>query len=102
MHKIIHNTAPSQFEDKFHYVSGGSRSSENCNLYLPKSKSHKEFSFTGVKCWNNIPIRLRTINNHKLFSKAYKQELLFSILSNSSYKLENSFEYFYKITDTNE
>ena len=102
MHKIIHNKAPSQFGEKFNYVSGGSRSGENCNLYLPKSKSHKEFTFTGAKCWNSVPNKLRNINDHKIFSKIYKQYLLFSILNNPNYKLENSFDYFYKIIDVNE
>ena len=72
MHKIIHNKAPLQFQEKFKYVSGGSRSAERCNLYLPKSKSHKEFNFIGAKCWNSIPLKHRNINDSKLFSNTYK------------------------------
>ena len=41
MHKIINGQAPSAFVSKFAYVSGGSRDAERCNLYVPRSKTHK-------------------------------------------------------------
>ena len=98
MHKIIHNKAPVQFQNKFNYVPGGSRSAERCNLYLPKSKSHKEFNFIGAKCWNSVPLKYRIIDDSKLFSSSYKQDLLYSIINDSGYKLENAFNFnFYLI-----
>ena len=68
-------------------------------MYLPKSKSHKEFHFIGAKykCWNTIPIKHRNIDDPKVFSNTYKQDLLYSLLNDSGYKLENAFDFFYKI-----
>ena len=97
MHKIIHDEAPIKFEEKFQYTSGGSRSAETCNLYLRKSKSHKEFYFLGAKCWNGVPTILKNINDPHSFSKTYKNDLITSVKNDTSYKLENAFDYFYKI-----
>ena len=33
MYKIINGISPSQFIDKFSYISSGSRDGESCNLY---------------------------------------------------------------------
>ena len=79
------------------YISGGSRDGDNYNLYTPKSRSHKEFFYLGTKCWNILPKSLRTSDNVKLFSTQYKQQLFNSILKDSDYKLENAYDYFYKI-----
>ena len=97
MHKIIHEEAPIKLDDKFQYTSGGSRSAETCNLYLKKSKSHKEFYFLGAKCWNSVPTALRNINDSQSFSKKYKNELIVSVQNDTRYKLENAFDFFYKI-----
>ena len=97
MFRIITGGCPSNFINKFQYISGGSRDGDNCNLYTRKSRSHKEFFYLGAKCWNILPKPLRTSDNVKLFSTQYKQQLLNSILTDSDYKLENAYDYFYKI-----
>ena len=96
MFRTINGYCPLNFGNKFQYISGGSRDGNNCNLYTQKSKSHKEFSYLGAKCWNNLPNYLRNSDNVKLFSKQYKQQLLNSIQTDNNYKLENAFDYFYK------
>ena len=48
-------------------------------------------------CWNILPNHLRTLDDVKLFSKQYKQQLLDSIQTDNNYKLENAFDYFYKV-----
>ena len=88
MFRIINAQCPSNITNKFNYVSGGSRNAENCNLYIKKSKSHKEFNYLGAKCWNNIPKFLRGVENVKLFSKIYKGNLLKSIISDTAYKVD--------------
>ncbi len=95
MYRIVNEICPTNFMNKFSYVSGGSRNSDHCNLYINKSISHKNFYYLGAKCWNNIPFDLRNIPNVKSFSKAYKLQMLSSITSDSNYITNNSFDYFY-------
>ena len=45
MYKIVNNMAPPNIINKFSYVSGGSREGNNCNLYINKSRTHKEFFY---------------------------------------------------------
>ena len=97
MYKIINDIGPIKFSYKFQYISGGTRDGENCNLYLKKSKTHKEFNFLGAKCWNTIPNDVRVINDSQKFSKCYKSRLLTSIIEDNNYRLENAFDYFYKL-----
>ena len=66
MYKIINGLAPPVFTNKFAYISGGSRDAEMCNLYIPKSKSHKCFSYLGAKCWNSTPTTIRTAESLRL------------------------------------
>ena len=82
--------------NKFKFVSGGSREGDNCNLYTQKSKTHKEFYYLGAKCWNILPQNLRNLNDVKLFSKAYKTQLLNSIITDPKYEVNNCFDFFYK------
>ena len=98
MLKIINGYGPSNFMHKFSYVSGGSRDGTKCNLYMPKSNSLKQFYYLGAKAWNNLPQSLRLINDPKIFSKVYKTQLLDSITEDPNYAVNNSFDYFYKIT----
>ena len=86
---------------KFSYVSGGSREGARCNLYIPKTSTLKQFYYLGAKAWNNLPQRLRLINDPKIFSKVYKTQLLDSITEDPNYAVNNSFDYFYKITQLN-
>ena len=41
MLKILNGQSPSNFINKFKFISGGSRNGANCNLYTPKSKNLK-------------------------------------------------------------
>ena len=70
--KIIKGQSPSNFINKFQFISGGSRDGANCNLYIvytPKSSSIKQFYYLGARAWDNLPSDLRKIDDHKLFSK---------------------------------
>ncbi len=68
MFKIIKGQSPSNFINKFNFISGGSRDGENCNLYTPKSKSLKHFYYLGVKSWNVLPLDLRNVGDPKLLT----------------------------------
>ena len=63
----------------------------------PKSSSHKQSYYLGARAWNNLPSDLRKIDDHKLFSKEYKLQLLHSITIDPNYVTNNSFDYFYKL-----
>ena len=95
--KIIKGQCPSNFINKFKFISGGSRDGANCNLYTPKSSSLKQFYYLGARAWNNLPSDLRKIDNHKMFTKDYKLQLLYSISTDKNYVTNNSFDHFYKI-----
>ncbi len=95
MYRIINDNGPTNFMNKFRYVSGGSRSSESCNLYVNKSSSHKNFYYLGAKCWNNVSHSLRDATNVTYFSRSYKQQLLSSIICDPNYTTENKFDHFY-------
>ena len=101
MFKIIKGQSPSNFINKFKFISGGSRDGSNCNLYTPKSTSLKNFYYLGAKAWNILPTSLRNMEDPKLFGKIYKANLLDSIVSNTRYAINNSYDYFYRhpITD---
>ena len=94
--KIIKGQSPSNFINKFKFISGGSRDGANCNLYTPKSNSLKQFYYLGARAWNNLPSDLRKVDNHKLFCKEYKLQLLHSITIDPNYVTNNSFDHFYK------
>ena len=98
MFRIIHDNCPTNFSNKFSYISGGSRSSEMCNLYVNRSASHKNFQYLGSKCWNNVPVDLRNLSDITCFNNSYKKQLLASILTDESYVTNNSIENFYAIT----
>ena len=100
MFRIINNISPSNFMNKFKFISGGTRDGNSCNLYTQKSKTHKEFYYLGAKCWNILPQDLRNLPDVKIFSSAYKNRLLSSIATDPQYTVDNSFNYFYKYKDT--
>ena len=95
MFRIINDNCPTNFMNKFSYISGGSRNGESCNLYLNRSTSNKNFYYLGAKCWNNIPSTLRNLSDVKSFSHSYKQQLLLSIVADPNYVLDNSLDRFY-------
>lgn len=103
MYRIINNMCPSNTSNKFSYINGGSRSGNNCNLYINKSKTHKDFKYLGAKCWNVLPTFLRNAENVKLFSKIYKVRLLNSIVDNDSqYSVNNAYDNFYELPEEQE
>ena len=99
MFKIIKGQSPSNFMNKFSFISGGSRDGESCNLYTPKSKSLKHFYYLGVKSWNVLPLTLRNLSNPKDLNKAYKTQLLEAITNDNRYVTNNKFDFFYKVTE---
>ena len=94
MYRIINETCPKHFIGKFSYISGGSRNAENCNLYTPKSRSHKEFNYLGAKAWNILPTSLRECDSVKKFSKLYKESLMNMVLTDENYLVDNSYDKF--------
>ena len=95
MFRIIHDNCPTNFMNKFNYVSGGSRNGEHCNLYINRSTSHKNFRYLGAKCWNNVPLDLRNQSDISSFSSIYKKQLLTSITTDTNYMVDNSYDKFY-------
>ena len=100
MYKIINGLAPVEFISKFAYVSGGTREAELCNLYIPKSRSHKSFSYLGAKCWNTLSTSIRTAENTEKFSQCLKSIFLDDVFSNESYSTNNSFDYFHTVASS--
>ena len=96
MYRIINNVSPSNSMNKFQYVSGGTREGSNCNLYIKKSKSLKDFYYLGAKCWNSVPNHLRAIDDVKKFSKRYKAELLESATNDINFRINNGYDFMYK------
>ena len=96
MFKIIKGQSPSNFINKFKFISGGSRDGTNCNLYTPKSVSLKHFYYLGAKAWINLSSDLRKTDDFKNFTKLYKSQMLDSIIRDQNYVVRNSFSYFYK------
>jgi hypothetical protein len=90
MYHIINETCPKHFIGKFMYISSGSCNAENCNLYTPKSKSHKEFNYLGAKAWNILPISLRECDSVKKFLKLCKESLMNIVLTDEYYQVDNS------------
>ena len=99
MFKIINSQSPSNFMNKFQFISGGSRDGGNCSLYTPRSKTLKHFYYLGAKSWNVLPSTLRNISDSKAFNKVYKAQLLEAITNDNMYVTNNSFDFFYKVSD---
>ena len=97
MYKVMNDLAPRELINLFNYVSGGTRDSEKCNLYTPKSRSHKSFSYLGVKCWNNTPESIRTSHTVESMITSLKSAFMSEIINNTEYKVNNSYDYFYRI-----
>ena len=85
MLKILSGQSPSNFINKFKFISGGSRDGANCNLYTPKSKNLKNFYYLGAKAWNSLPIDLRNMSDPKVFGKHFKSHLLDSVKNDPNY-----------------
>ena len=105
MFKVIKGESPNNFINKFKYISGGSRDGSNCNLYTPKSPNLKNFYYLGAKAWNNLPsdliiiiiiIIIRNKCDAKAFSNIYKAQLLHSIIGDSTYVVNNAYDFLYR------
>ena len=96
MFKIIKGQSPTNFINKFQFISGGSRDGSNCNLYTPKSTNLKKNYYLGANAWNILPKSLRNKEDPKVFSNVYKTNLLHSIQNDVSYKVNNSFDFLYR------
>ena len=97
MFKILNGQCPSNFINKFKFISGGSRDGANCNLYTPKSKNLKKNYYLGAKAWNYLPSDLRNLTDPKVFSKNFKNCLLDSVVSDPNYIVNNAYDYIYKV-----
>ena len=97
MFKILNGQSPSNFINKFKFISGGSRDGANCNLYTPKSKNLKNFYYLGAKAWNCLPSDLRNLTDPKVFSRNFKNRLLDSVVSDPNYIVNNAYDYIYKV-----
>ena len=97
IYRIMNENCPTNFRNKFRFVSGG-RNSDICNLYVNRSASHKEFHYLGAKCWNNLSSDIRSSSDILSFSKAYKNQLLLSALADPNYVINNSLDYLYNPT----
>ena len=98
MFRILNETCPDHFIEKFSYISGGSRDGGNCNLYTQKSRSHKEFFYLGAKAWNMLPQQLRESESIYHFKKAYKTALLSTMINDDAYQTDNTYDIFYPVT----
>ena len=67
MFKIIKLECPSNFINKFKFISDES----NCNLHNPKSTYLKNVYYLGAKAWNILSTRLRNNDDSKVFGKMY-------------------------------
>ena len=98
--KTIKNYCPKNMVDKFSYISGGSRSGENCDISIPRSKSFKQFSFQAAKCWNILSPDLREIDDPSKFAKVLKARLLKSVIKDTNYSINNGYDFYYQIVDS--
>ena len=99
MYRIINGDCPTNFNNIFTYMSGGSRNSENCNLSISNSTPQKSFSYLGAKCWNNLHHSLRILPDIDSFSKSYKSKLLSSMASDPNYITNNAINHLYGLID---
>ena len=97
MYRILNETCPNHFTGKFNYISGGSRDGENCNLYIQKSRSHKEFFYLWAKAWNLIPSEIRESESINKFKNIYKALLLSTMTGDAAYQTDNTYDKFYPV-----
>ena len=71
------------------------------SLYINKSRTHKQFSYLGAKCWNILPQSLRQAKSAKEFSNELKKMLLSSIKIDVKYVVNNQFDLLYKPVEGN-
>ena len=91
MYKVINGIAPPKLCEMVNYCSG-LRSSEQCNLIVDNTASHKEFKYIGAKCWNDVPVKLRVYESFKHFRKGYKNILFETYKNKVDYDHNNLYD----------
>ena len=99
MYRVINGNCPTNFINKFTYISGGSRNSENCNLFISNSTPQKSLNYLGARCWNNLPNSLRILPDIDSFGKSYKSQLLSSMASDPNYITNNAINHLYTLVN---
>ena len=99
MYRVINGNCPTNFINKFTYISGGSRNSENCNLFISNSTPQKSLNYLGARCWNNLPHSLRILPDIDSFGKSYKSQLLSSMASDPNYITNNAINHLYTLVN---
>ena len=99
MYRVINGNCPTNFINKFTYISGGSRNSENCNLFISNSTPQKSLNYLGARCWNNLPHSLRILPDIDSFGKSYKSQLLSSMASDPNYITNNAVNHLYTLVN---
>ena len=67
MYRVINGNCPTNFINKFTYISGGSRNSENCNLFISNSTPLGRFLFTKLLGLNPNLIELNELKTRVSF-----------------------------------
>ena len=98
MFKIIKGQSPSNFMNKFKFISGGTRDGANCNLYTKKSATLKNFYYLGAKAWNVLPTEMRNLDDPKIFGRKYKSMLLDCLSNDVNFTVNNSYDYLYRLS----
>ena len=99
VHDIINEKCPKQFIGMFQESPGSTRGATSRNLYIEASKSHKTFTYLGALCWNKIPCEIRNIEDQGRFKKFYKMALMGKLYSDTEYKTNNGYDFFYPCTE---
>ena len=81
MHKILFGYAPSNL--KLNFVSNQNRHSHKLVVPRPRLDLFKcSLMYSGGKLWNNLPLSIKKLSDHKAFKKTFKQYLMEKITTN--------------------
>ena len=81
MHKIVFGYAPSNL--KLNFVSNQNRHSHKLVVPRPRLDLFKcSLMYSGGKLWNNLPLSIKKLSDHKAFKKTFKQYLMEKITTN--------------------
>ena len=75
MHKIVSGYAPSNLKLNFH--SNQNRHSHKLVVPRPRLDLFKcSLMYSGGNLWNNLPLSIKILSDHKAFLKTFKQYLM--------------------------
>ena len=81
MHKIVFGYAPSNLKLNFH--SNQNRHSHKLVVPRPRLDLFKcSLMYSGGTLWNNLPLSIKILSDHKAFKKTFKQYLMEKITTN--------------------